>query len=97
MILLFPSLIHFKSDEQKLKFRPRFVSPFWKHVDVANHDSCHMFYGERVIDIADGLPKWSGVDEKSELIEDSPPELVKEFAKKKQKEQEEDKENGDKQ
>lgn len=38
MILLFPSLIHLKTDEAKLKFRPR----------------CHMFYNQRVIDIPDG-------------------------------------------
>lgn len=45
MVLLFPSLIHFKSDEDKTKFKPRL----------------HMFYGQRVIDIPDGLPKWSGL------------------------------------
>lgn len=45
MILLFPPLIHFKSAEDKKKFQPR----------------CHMFYGQRVIDIPDGLPKWSGL------------------------------------
>jgi hypothetical protein len=37
-----------------------------------------MFYGERVIDIPDGLPKWDGISGKSNLIEDSPVELVKE-------------------
>ncbi|QIX02533.1 hypothetical protein AMS68_008050 [Peltaster fructicola] len=62
MILLFPSLIHFKSKEEKLKFKPRL----------------HMFYGERVMDIPDGLPKWSGINDDSDLIEDSPPELIKE-------------------
>lgn len=47
MILLFPTLVHFKSDEDKKKFKPR----------------CHMFYGQRVVDIPDGLPKWSGISQ----------------------------------
>lgn len=66
MILLFPSLIHFKSDEEKKKFQPRM----------------HMFYSQRVIDIPDGLPKWAGINNDSDLIEDSPPELVKERERK---------------
>ncbi len=45
MILLFPSLIKFKTKEDKEKFNP----------------TCHMFYTERVVDIKDGLPKWSGM------------------------------------
>ena len=36
-----------------------------------------MFYNSRVVDIPDGKPKWTGLDEKSELIEDSPPEMKK--------------------
>ena len=37
-----------------------------------------MFYTRRVLDIPDGKPKWTGVNEgpESELIEDSPPELI---------------------
>lgn len=35
-----------------------------------------MFYKERVIDVPDGLPKWSGLNDKSDLIEDSPREAV---------------------
>jgi hypothetical protein len=30
--------------------------------------TCHIFYGTRVIDVADGLPKWSGHKERSERI-----------------------------
>jgi hypothetical protein len=37
-----------------------------------------MFYKQRVIDVPDGLPKWSGINEESELIEDSPQEKIKE-------------------
>jgi len=34
-----------------------------------------MFYDQRVVDIPDGKPKWTGINDKSELIEDSPPHL----------------------
>jgi hypothetical protein len=50
---------------------------------------CHMFYGQRVMDIPDGLPKWSGLNNDSDLIEDSPPEQVREFERKREKEREE--------
>lgn len=59
MILLFPTLIKFKSDEEKARFAP----------------SCHMFYTRRVVDIPDGKPKWSGLNDQSELLEDGHPEL----------------------
>lgn len=36
-----------------------------------------MFYNRRVVDIPDGKPKWTGLNDKSDLIEDSPPELKK--------------------
>src|SRR5690242_9130969 len=72
MILLFPSLVHLKTDEDKAYFKPR----------------CHMFYGQRVMDIPDGLPKWSGLSDESELIEDSPPEKVKELERKREAERE---------
>lgn len=32
--------------------------------------SCHIFYGKRVLDIPDGKPKWSGIDEQSDLLDD---------------------------
>lgn len=35
-------------------------------------DSCHMFYPRRILDINDGKPKWSGINNDSELIDDSP-------------------------
>lgn len=73
MILLFPSLIHLKTEEDKHNFKPR----------------CHMFYGQRVMDIPDGLPKWSGLSNESDLIEDSPPELVREIERKREAEREE--------
>jgi len=65
MILLFPSLIEFRSGVEKRKF----------------DSTCHMFYANRVVDIRDGLPKWTGIDGKSELIEDSPVEAIEKRAK----------------
>ena len=38
-----------------------------------------MFYTQRVIDIADGQPKWTGLDSSSDLIEDSPQEMIDEL------------------
>lgn len=49
-----------------------------------------MFYGQRVMDIPDGLPKWSGLSGESDLIEDSPPELVRETERKREKKREEE-------
>ena len=46
MILLFPTLVKFKSKEQRDKWAP----------------SCHMFYGQRVVDVKDGKPKYKGLD-----------------------------------
>ncbi|KAK5126538.1 hypothetical protein LTR08_004666 [Meristemomyces frigidus] len=73
MILLFPSLVHLKTDQDKANFKPR----------------CHMFYGQRVMDIPDGLPKWSGISGESDLIEDSPPEQVREHERKREEERKE--------
>ncbi|KAH9882611.1 hypothetical protein J1614_000847 [Plenodomus biglobosus] len=70
MILLFPSLVHLKTDEDKAYFKPR----------------CHMFYGQRVMDVPDGLPKWSGLSGESDLIEDSPPDQVRELERKREAE-----------
>ncbi|KAF2746016.1 hypothetical protein M011DRAFT_468894 [Sporormia fimetaria CBS 119925] len=80
MILLFPSLIHLNdNDEAKALFKPR----------------CHMFYGQRVMDIPDGLPKWSGLSEESDLIEDSPPDMVRERERKREAERKERFEKGE--
>lgn len=36
-----------------------------------------MFYGSRVVDINDGKPKWSGLNDSSDLLADSEPDLKK--------------------
>ena len=48
-----------------------------------------MFYGQRCIDIPDGLPKWTGLNNESDLIEDSPPEQAKEHARQREQERQE--------
>lgn len=89
MILLFPTLVkvrpatrnrsqplltftQFKNEQDKANFKPRL----------------HMFYNERVMDIPDGLPKWSKINEgeDSDLVEDSPPEDIKALERKRAKE-----------
>ena len=37
-------------------------------VPKAFQPTCHIFYGQRVVDMADGLPKWSGHKNASEQI-----------------------------
>ncbi|MCJ1330763.1 hypothetical protein MMC10_007450 [Thelotrema lepadinum] len=50
MILLFPTLIKFGSKEKRDKWAP----------------TCHMFYGQRVVDVKDGKPKYKGLDSEKE-------------------------------
>ncbi|KAF2427578.1 hypothetical protein EJ08DRAFT_592864 [Tothia fuscella] len=75
MILLFPTLINFKSEAEKRNFE----------VEM------HMFYTHRVVDIPDGKPKWSGLSDDSDLIEDSPESAKKEWEKKKAEKKKEEK------
>ncbi|KAI0009607.1 Mss4-like protein [Xylariaceae sp. FL0662B] len=53
--LLFPGLIDFRGAAERRLFEPQ----------------CHIFYGQRVVDIPDGKPKWSGLDGQSELMEEA--------------------------
>lgn len=58
---------------------------------------CHMFYEQRLLDIPDGLPKWAGMQKKSELIGDSPPEEIKKRKREMEEEEEEEtEEDGEK-
>ena len=53
MWLAFPTLFDFgEAGELPEAFRP----------------TCHIFYSHRVVDMADGLPKWSGHKNASEQI-----------------------------
>ena len=38
------------------------------------------------MDIPDGLPKWTGLNKQSDLIEDSPPEMIMELERQRQEE-----------
>ncbi len=53
MWLAFPTLFDFGSP-------PRVPAPFWP--------SCHIFYGMRVMDVADALPKWDEHKGRSRLL-----------------------------
>jgi hypothetical protein len=77
MILLFPTLIHFKTKAAKKKFNPKM----------------HIFYSQRVVDIPDGLPKWSEANDKSDLIEDSPAKAIKDYKKKQKEDKEKEEKN----
>jgi hypothetical protein len=66
-----------------------------KSVDEGRADGyrCHMFYEQRVVDIPDGLPKWSGMSGKSELIADSPPDEAKKRKREIEEEEQKEKES----
>jgi len=61
MILLFPPLIDFgKPGSEEAKKNREIWAP-----------SCHMFYPQRVVDIKDGKPKWTGLQNDSELMDEN--------------------------
>ncbi|KAI9729514.1 MAG: hypothetical protein M1818_008486 [Claussenomyces sp. TS43310] len=55
-ILMFPTLIKFKTKKDRENFAPQY----------------HMFYPQRVVDVKDGLPKWTKMKEgeESELLQE---------------------------
>ncbi|OJJ44007.1 hypothetical protein ASPZODRAFT_122141 [Penicilliopsis zonata CBS 506.65] len=55
--LIFPELIDFGEDKLL-------------HTMKTFYPSCHIFYSERCLEIMDGVEKWSGMDEDSELMDD---------------------------
>ena len=58
MILMYPTLIKWAEGKKGEEDRKKFDA------------SCHMFYNRRVIDVKDGKPKWTGLNESSELIDE---------------------------
>ncbi|PYH48508.1 GFA family protein [Aspergillus saccharolyticus JOP 1030-1] len=57
--LLFPESIECgDTDAERLEWRKAF------EVD------CHIFYNQRILEIPDGKPKWAGMDEDSEMVDD---------------------------
>ncbi|KAI9787312.1 MAG: hypothetical protein M1816_007660 [Peltula sp. TS41687] len=76
MILLYPTLIKFKGNREDMKnFEP----------------TMHMFYTQRVVDIPDGKPKWTKLNDESELMADSPPEAYEELKRNREKKAKEQK------
>lgn len=49
-----------------------------------------MFYPQRLMDIPDGVPKWTGINKESELMDEPEMELVQNRERKRQKQQEAD-------
>ncbi len=47
-----------------------------------------MFYSQRVVDIPDGKPKWTGLNNESELMADTPPEAYEQLKKRRAEQQE---------
>ncbi|KAF5017582.1 hypothetical protein F66182_10472 [Fusarium sp. NRRL 66182] len=54
MILVFPTLLNLDTPQLRENFQPQ----------------SHIFYPSRVVDIPDGKPKWTKLDESSELMKD---------------------------
>ncbi|KAJ9248525.1 Mss4-like protein [Paecilomyces variotii] len=60
VVLIFPELIDFgHTDEEQRERREVFEV------------NCHIFYSKRIVEIPDGKPKWSGLDNESELLDDA--------------------------
>lgn len=60
MVMAYPSSFEFKD----------------RHVPEAFAPSAHIFYGERVIDIDDDVPKWKGHKNTSEQMDHAPNEAT---------------------
>lgn len=80
MILLFPTLIEgINTKEGREAFKPQ----------------CHMFYPQRVVDIKDGLAKWAGLNDDSELCDEETGEVILGSKPEKKKEKENKKKEGE--
>ncbi|KAJ5536013.1 hypothetical protein N7513_009199 [Penicillium frequentans] len=58
--LLYPQLIQFEGTADERRKQLELFKP-----------TCHIFYKQRMFDMPDGLPKWSEMDGKSQLLDDS--------------------------
>ncbi|CAG7946598.1 unnamed protein product [Penicillium salamii] len=74
--LIFPQLMELEgsSDEQRQKrepLKPTYVSAMVHCVGFTDSScSCHIFYETRTTDIPDGLPKWRGMENASDRLDD---------------------------
>lgn len=70
MVLLFPTTLKLDLPELREEFQPEYVV-FQSEVVFADIvPRCHIFYNHRVVDIPDGKPKWKGLDDKSERLDE---------------------------
>ncbi|KAJ5754293.1 hypothetical protein N7533_003836 [Penicillium manginii] len=80
--LLFPQLIEFEGsiEEQKKQrelFKPTYVQTVFNliHGDVLLTVSylfrCHIYYEQRIMDLPDGITKWSAMNDQSDRLDDS--------------------------
>jgi hypothetical protein len=54
MMLLFPTVFNFDRNRIPESFKP----------------TCHIFYGQRVVDVRDGVPKFDGHKDQSKILEE---------------------------
>ncbi|OQD93499.1 hypothetical protein PENSOL_c032G02427 [Penicillium solitum] len=59
MCLIFPGLIELEGSSQEKREKREIFKP-----------ACHIFYKSRALDLPDGLPKWSGMENSSERVDD---------------------------
>lgn len=73
MILLFPTLLKLQNETQKKNFEVQCVTPDTGFEGYTTNSTyrCHIFYPQRVVDLPDGKPKWAGLDEKSDLVDET--------------------------
>ncbi|KAJ5517644.1 Glutathione-dependent formaldehyde-activating enzyme/centromere protein V [Penicillium expansum] len=59
MCLIFPQLIEFEGSSHERREKREAFKP-----------TCHIFYKSRTLDLPDGLPKWSGMENASDQMDD---------------------------
>ncbi|KAJ5958032.1 Glutathione-dependent formaldehyde-activating enzyme/centromere protein V [Penicillium vulpinum] len=59
MCLIFPQLIEIEGSSEEQRERREAFKP-----------KCHIFYESRMLDFPDGLPKWSGMENSSDRMDD---------------------------
>lgn len=69
MLMVFPPALEL-SREEKYK---------WRTEKAGNGERpCHIFYGERCVDVRDGLRKWEGLNGESNILEEEDLEVENE-------------------
>lgn len=59
------------SEERRGRLLSRRMCMFYYSMSITNDLSrCHIFYRSRTLDLPDGLPKWSGMENASDQMDD---------------------------